>query len=105
MLITTVERLESHKVKEPGLVQGCCSVKLRNLAINERPESDKIGWGAEEAPVTEQACCAASKSAQDQMAAEAERLKADAVLGVRLALTTENGFTVFLAYGTAVRFA
>ncbi len=103
MLISTTESVPDHRVVVTlGLVRGNTirtrhigadiAAALRNLVGGELPEYTRLMAGARE-------------QALDRMTEEAEALGADAVIGMRFAISALKNATEILAYGTAVRLA
>ena len=102
MLIATTEQVEGRKVVETlGLVRGNTIrarhvgtdivAGLRNIVGGEVTEYTKLMGEARE-------------QALDRMVVEAEKLGADAIVGVRIATSmVAQGAAEILAYGTAVR--
>lgn len=103
MLIATTDSVPGQRtVAALGLVRGNTirsrhvgadiAAALRNLVGGELPEYTRLMAGARE-------------QALDRMTAEAEALGADAVVGMRFAISALRNATEVLAYGTAVRLA
>lgn len=104
MLIATSEQIEGREITETlGLVRGNTIrarhvgtdiiASLRNLVGGEVPEYTKL-------------LAEAREQALDRMVADAERLGADAIVGMRFATSmVAQGAAEILAYGTAVRLA
>ncbi|MBU1175459.1 MAG: YbjQ family protein [Alphaproteobacteria bacterium] len=104
MLIATSEKIEGREIAETlGLVRGNTIrarhvgtdiiAGLRNLVGGEVTEYTKLLGEARE-------------QALDRMVAEAERLGADAIVGMRFATSmVAQGAAEILAYGTAVKLA
>ncbi|MBV7339543.1 YbjQ family protein [Chloroflexi bacterium TSY] len=102
MIITTQDKIAEREIVETlGVVRGNTIrarhigsdlvAGLRNLVGGEVTEYTKLMAEARE-------------QAMDRMIAEAERLSADAVVGVRFTTSTVlQGAAELLAYGTAVR--
>ncbi|HHE47486.1 MAG TPA: heavy metal-binding domain-containing protein [Candidatus Acetothermia bacterium] len=102
MLIATTDRIPGHEVIEVlGLVQGN-TIRARHLGRDIMAGLRNVVGG--EIRDYTQMLTEARQLAIQRMVKEAERLGADAILGVRLATAqTMAGAAEVLAYGTAVR--
>ncbi len=102
MLIATTDRIPGHEVIEVlGLVQGN-TIRARHLGRDIMAGLRNVVGG--EIKDYTQMLTEARQLAIQRMVKEAERLGADAILGVRLATAqTMAGAAEVLAYGTAVR--
>ena len=102
MLIATTDRIPGHEVIEVlGLVQGN-TIRARHLGRDIMAGLRNVVGG--EIKDYTQMLTEARRLAIQRMVKEAERLGADAILGVRLATAqTMAGAAEVLAYGTAVR--
>ena len=102
MLVTTIDRIPGHEVIEVlGLVQGN-TIRARHLGRDIMAGLRNVVGG--EIRDYTQMLTEARQLAIQRMVKEAERLGADAILGVRLATAqTMAGAAEVLAYGTAVR--
>ncbi len=102
MLVTTIDRIPGHEIVEVlGLVQGN-TIRARHLGRDIMAGLRNIVGG--EIKDYTQMLTEARELAIQRMVKEAERLGADAVVGVRLATAqTMAGAAEVLAYGTAVK--
>ena len=102
MLVTTIDRIPGHEISEVlGLVQGS-TIRARHLGRDIMAGLRNVVGG--EIKDYTQMLTEARQLAIQRMVKEAERLGADAILGVRLATAqTMAGAAEVLAYGTAVR--
>ena len=102
MLVTTIDRIPRHEIVEVlGLVQGN-TIRARHLGRDIMAGLRNIVGG--EIKDYTQMLTEARELAIQRMVKEAERLGADAVVGVRLATAqTMAGAAEVLAYGTAVK--
>ncbi len=102
MLLTTIDRIPGKEITEVlGLVQGS-TIRARHLGRDILAGLRNVVGG--EIKDYTQMLAEARELALQRMAKEAERLGADAVVGVRLATAqTMAGAAEVLAYGTAVR--
>ena len=102
MLVTTIDRIPGHEISEVlGLVQGS-TIRARHLGRDIMAGLRNVVGG--EIKDYAQMLTEARQLAIQRMVKEAERLGADAILGVRLATAqTMAGAAEVLAYGTAVR--
>jgi len=102
VLIATTDRIPGHEVIEVlGLVQGN-TIRARHLGRDIMAGLRNVVGG--EIRDYTQMLTEARQLAIQRMVKEAERLGADAILGVRLATAqTMAGAAEVLAYGTAVR--
>ena len=102
MLLTTIDRIPGKEITEVlGLVQGS-TIRARHLGRDILAGLRNVVGG--EIKDYTQMLAEARELALQRMAKEAERLWADAVVGVRLATAqTMAGAAEVLAYGTAVR--
>jgi len=102
VLIATTDRIPGHEVIEVlGLVQGN-TIRARHLGRDIMAGLRNVVGG--EIKDYTQMLTEARRLAIQRMVKEAERLGADAILGVRLATAqTMAGAAEVLAYGTAVR--
>jgi len=102
VLVTTIDRIPGHEISEVlGLVQGS-TIRARHLGRDIMAGLRNVVGG--EIKDYAQMLTEARQLAIQRMVKEAERLGADAILGVRLATAqTMAGAAEVLAYGTAVR--
>jgi len=102
VLVTTIDRIPGHEISEVlGLVQGS-TIRARHLGRDIMAGLRNVVGG--EIKDYTQMLTEARQLAIQRMVKEAERLGADAILGVRLATAqTMAGAAEVLAYGTAVR--
>ena len=102
MLLTTIDRIPGKEITEVlGLVQGS-TIRARHVGRDILAGLRNVVGG--EIKDYTQMLAEARELALQRMAKEAERLGADAVVGVRLATAqTMAGAAEVLAYGTAVR--
>ncbi|HEC63494.1 MAG TPA: YbjQ family protein [Candidatus Acetothermia bacterium] len=102
MLVTTIDHIPGKKVTEVlGLVQGS-TIRARHVGRDILAGLRNVVGG--EIKDYTQMLAQAREIAVQRMVGEAERLGADAVVGVRLATAqTMAGAAEVLAYGTAVR--
>ena len=102
MLLTTIDRIPGKEITEVlGLVQGS-TIRARHLGRDIMAGLRNVVGG--EIKDYAQMLSEARELALQRMVKEAERLGADAVVGVRLATAqTMAGAAEVLAYGTAVR--
>jgi len=102
VLLTTIDRIPGKEITEVlGLVQGS-TIRARHLGRDILAGLRNVVGG--EIKDYTQMLAEARELALQRMAKEAERLGADAVVGVRLATAqTMAGAAEVLAYGTAVR--
>ena len=102
MLLTTIDRIPGKEITEVlGLVQGS-TIRARHLGRDIMAGLRNVVGG--EIKDYTQMLTEARKLALQRLVKEAERLGADAVVGVRLATAqTMAGAAEVLAYGTAVR--
>jgi len=102
VLVTTIDRIPGHEISEVlGLVQGS-TIRARHLGRDIMAGLRNVVGG--EIKDYAQMLAEARQLAIQRMVKEAERLGADAILGVRLATAqTMAGAAEVLAYGTAVR--
>ena len=102
MLLTTIDRIPGKEITEVlGLVQGS-TIRARHLGRDIMAGLRNVVGG--EIKDYTQMLSEARELALQRMVKEAERLGADAVVGVRLATAqTMAGAAEVLAYGTAVR--
>jgi uncharacterized protein YbjQ (UPF0145 family) len=102
VLVTTIDRIPGHEIVEVlGLVQGN-TIRARHLGRDIMAGLRNIVGG--EIKDYTQMLTEARELAIQRMVKEAERLGADAVVGVRLATAqTMAGAAEVLAYGTAVK--
>ena len=102
MLLTTIDRIPGKEITEVlGLVQGS-TIRARHLGRDLMAGLRNVVGG--EIKDYTQMLSEARELALQRMVKEAERLGADAVVGVRLATAqTMAGAAEVLAYGTAVR--
>jgi len=102
VLVTTIDHIPGKKVTEVlGLVQGS-TIRARHVGRDILAGLRNVVGG--EIKDYTQMLAQAREIAVQRMVGEAERLGADAVVGVRLATAqTMAGAAEVLAYGTAVR--
>jgi len=102
VLLTTIDRIPGKEITEVlGLVQGS-TIRARHLGRDLMAGLRNVVGG--EIKDYTQMLSEARELALQRMVKEAERLGADAVVGVRLATAqTMAGAAEVLAYGTAVR--
>ncbi len=102
MLLATIDRIPGKEITEVlGLVQGS-TIRARHLGRDIMAGLRNVVGG--EIKDYTQMLSEARELALQRMVKEAERLGADAVVGVRLATAqTMAGAAEVLAYGTAVR--
>lgn len=102
MLLTTIDRIPGKEItKVLGLVQGS-TIRARHLGRDIMASLRNVVGG--EIKDYTQMLTEARELALQRLVKEAERLGADAVVGVRLATAqTMAGAAEVLAYGTAVR--
>lgn len=102
MLLTTIDRIPGKEItKVLGLVQGS-TIRARHLGRDIMAGLRNVVGG--EIKDYTQMLTEARELALQRLVKEAERLGADAVVGVRLATAqTMAGAAEVLAYGTAVR--
>ncbi|HIQ00064.1 TPA: heavy metal-binding domain-containing protein [Candidatus Bipolaricaulota bacterium] len=102
MLLTTIDRIPGKEITEVlGLVQGS-TIRARHLGRDIMASLRNVVGG--EIKDYTQMLTEARELALQRLVKEAERLGADAVVGVRLATAqTMAGAAEVLAYGTAVR--
>ena len=102
MLLTTIDRIPGKEITEVlGLVQGS-TIRARHLGRDLMAGLRNVVGG--EIKDYTQMLSEARELALQRMVKEAERLGADAVVGVRLGTAqTMAGAAEVLAYGTAVR--
>lgn len=102
MLLTTIDRIPGKEITEVlGLVQGS-TIRARHLGRDIMAGLRNVVGG--EIKDYTQMLTEARELALQRLVKEAERLGADAVVGVRLATAqTMAGAAEVLAYGTAVR--
>jgi len=102
VLLTTIDRIPGKEITEVlGLVQGS-TIRARHLGRDIMAGLRNVVGG--EIKDYTQMLTEARKLALQRLVKEAERLGADAVVGVRLATAqTMAGAAEVLAYGTAVR--
>ena len=102
MLLATIDRIPGKEITEVlGLVQGS-TIRARHLGRDLMAGLRNVVGG--EIKDYTQMLSEARELALQRMVKEAERLGADAVVGVRLATAqTMAGAAEVLAYGTAVR--
>jgi uncharacterized protein YbjQ (UPF0145 family) len=102
MLVTTTENLPGRDVKEIlGVVFGVC-VQTKHLGKDLRAAGRTI-IGGESRPYTE-LMEEARRTAMQRMIEDADKLGADAVIGMRYATAqTMQGAAEIIAFGTAVK--
>jgi len=102
MLITTTENLPGREVKEVlGIVFGSC-VQTKHIGKDIRAAGRTIIGG--EARAYTELMEEARRTAMQRMIEDAQRLKADAIIGMRYATAqTMHGAAELIAFGTAVK--
>ena len=102
MMVTTTEKIPGREVKEVlGVVFGCC-VQMKHLGKDIRAAGRTI-IGGESKPYTE-LMEESRRTAMQRMIEDAEKLGADAIIGMRYATAqTMHGAAELIAFGTAVR--
>lgn len=102
MMVSTTENLPGREVKEVlGVVFGCC-VQMKHIGKDIRAAGRNI-IGGESKQYTE-LLEEARRTAMQRMIADAEKLGADAIIGMRYATSqVMNGAAELIAFGTAVK--
>jgi len=102
MMVITTENIPGREVKEVlGVVFGCC-VQMKHIGKDIRAAGRNI-IGGESKPYTE-LMEEARRTAMQRMIADAEKLGADAIIGMRYATSqVMNGAAELIAFGTAVK--
>jgi len=102
MMVTTIENLPGREIKEVlGVVFGSC-VQTKHLGKDLRAAGRTI-IGGESRPYTE-LVEEARRTAMQRMINDAEKLKADAIVGMRYSTAqTMAGAAEVIAFGTAVK--
>jgi len=101
-MVTTIEKLPGREIKEVlGVVFGSC-VQMKHLGKDLRAMGRNI-VGGESKPYTE-LMEEARRTAMQRMIDDAEKLGADAVVGMRYATAQTMGSAAeIIAFGTAVK--
>ena len=102
MMVTTTDGLPGHKVKEVlGVVFGCC-VQMKHVGKDLRAIGRNI-IGGESKAYTE-LMEEARRTAMQRMINDAEKMGADAIVGMRYATAqTMTSAAEIIAFGTAVK--
>jgi len=102
MMVTTTENLPDREIKEVlGVVFGCC-VQMKHIGKDLRAAGRTI-IGGESRPYTE-LMEEARRTAMQRMIEDAEKIDADAIIGMRYATAqTMAGAAEIIAFGTAVK--
>ena len=102
MMVLTTENIPGREVKEVlGVVFGCC-VQMKHLGKDIRAVGRNI-IGGESKSYTE-LMEEARRTAMQRLIADAEKLSADAIIGMRYATSqVMNGAAEIIAFGTAVK--
>ncbi len=102
MMVITTENIPGREVKEVlGVVFGCC-VQMKHIGKDIRAAGRNI-IGGESKPYTE-LLEEARRTAMQRMIADAEKLGADAIIGMRYTTSQiMNGAAELIAFGTAVK--
>ena len=102
MFLVNTESIPGREIETLGLVRGS-TIQTRNIG-RDITQGLKTLVGGELKAYT-QMMNAARDIATDRMVAEADRLGADAIVGIRYAsASVMSGAAEILAYGTAVKF-
>lgn len=102
MFLVSTESIPGREIETLGLVRGS-TIQTRNIG-RDITQGLKTLVGGELKAYT-QMMNAARDIATDRMVTEAERLGADAIVGIRYAsASVMSGAAEILAYGTAVKF-
>ena len=102
MMVTTTENFPGRDVKEVlGVVFGCC-VQMKHIGKDLRAAGRNI-LGGESTAYTE-LMEEARRTAMQRMIDDAEKIGADAIIGMRYATAqTMHGAAELIAFGTAVK--
>lgn len=102
MMVITTENIPGREVKEVlGVVFGCC-VQMKHLGKDIRAAGRNL-IGGESKSYTE-LMEESRRTAMQRMIADAEKLGADAIIGMRYATAqTMQGAAELIAFGTAVK--
>lgn len=102
MMVTTTENIPGREIKEVlGVVFGCC-VQMKHLGKDIRAVGRNI-IGGESKAYTE-LMEEARRTSMKRMISDAEKLGADAIIGMRYATSqVMNGAAEIIAFGTAVK--
>lgn len=102
MMVITTENIPGREVKEVlGVVFGCC-VQMKHLGKDIRAAGRNL-IGGESKSYTE-LMEESRRTAMQRMIADAEKLGADAIIGMRYATAqTMHGAAELIAFGTAVK--
>lgn len=102
MMVLTTENIPGRQVKEVlGVVFGCC-VQMKHLGKDIRAVGRNL-IGGESRPYTE-LMEETRRTAMQRLIADAEKLGADAIIGMRYATSqVTNGAAEIIAFGTAVK--
>ncbi len=102
MMVITTENIPGREVKEVlGVVFGCC-VQMKHIGKDIRAAGRNI-IGGESKPYTE-LLEEARRTAMQRMIADAEKIGADAIIGMRYTTSQiMNGAAELIAFGTAVK--
>ena len=102
MMVITTENIPGREVKEVlGVVFGCC-VQMKHLGKDLRAAGRNI-IGGESKSYTE-LMEESRRTAMQRMIADAEKIGADAIIGMRYATAqTMHGAAELIAFGTAVK--
>lgn len=102
MFLVSTESIPGREIEVLGLVRGS-TIQTRNIGRDITQGLKTIVGG--ELKAYTQMMNTARDIATDRMAAEADRLGADAIIGIRYAsAAVMSGAAEILAYGTAVKF-
>jgi uncharacterized protein YbjQ (UPF0145 family) len=102
MMVTTIENMPGREIKEVlGVVFGSC-VQMKHVGKDIRAMGRNILGG--EATAYTELMEESRRTAMQRMIKDAEKLGADAVIGMRYATAqTMHGAAELIAFGTAVR--
>ena len=102
MMVLTTENIPGREVKEVlGIVFGCC-VQMKHLGKDIRAVGRNL-IGGESKSYTE-LMEEARRTAMQRLITDAEKLGADAIIGMRYATSqVMNGAAEIIAFGTAVK--
>jgi uncharacterized protein YbjQ (UPF0145 family) len=102
MMVTTIENMPGREIKEVlGVVFGSC-VQMKHVGKDIRPMGRNILGG--EAKAYTELMEESRRTAMQRMIEDAEKLGANAVIGMRYATAqTMHGAAELIAFGTAVR--